>query len=395
MYIEKGTSQYRKATLALFAAGMVTFANLYLTQPLMPIFAKSFAISPTVASLSLSAATGTLAISLLLLGSLSEAIGRKNIMAWSIVIASILTISLAFAPSFETILALRIAQGFIFAGVPAIAMAYLAEELSPKQITVAMGLYISGNSIGGLSGRLIIGFATDVASWQAGVIFLGILSLVLSIYFIWALPSSKHFNAQPLAFRSLLNSMLNHLKNPGLNALFAIAFLLMGGFVTLYNYIGFKLLDAPYHLSTSIVGSIFLIYLVGTFSSTWFGKLATRYGKTNTLLSGQIIMLIGLFTTLLVALPFKIIGIILFTFGFFGAHAIASGAVAALAEKNKGQASSLYLFSYYLGSSICGAIGGLFWENYSWNGVVAFIGFLLTLAILCAYIYQRQVKKVK
>ena len=393
MYIEQGTKQYRRTTLALFAAGVVTFANLYVTQPLMPIFTEQFEISPAAASLSLSAATGMLAISLLFFGSLSEAIGRKNIMSFSIICTSLITICLAFTSNYETIIVLRIIQGFIFAGVPAIAMAYLAEEMSQRRLAVVMGLYISGNSIGGLSGRLIIGITTDFFSWQMGVLLLGIFSLLLSIYFIWALPPSRHFKAQPLHVRSLITSLIGHTKHIGLNSLFAIAFLLMGGFVTLYNYIGFKLLDAPYHLSTTIVGSIFLIYLVGTFSSTWFGSLAGRFGKPKTLLSGILIMLVGLLCTIFTPLTLKISGIVLFTFGFFGAHSIASGAVTQLAKTNKGQASSLYLFSYYLGSSVCGAIGGLFWAQKGWDGVVSFILLLLFAAVVCAIVYRQQAIK--
>ena len=393
MYIEKGTKEYRRTTLALFAAGIVTFANLYLTQPLMPIFAQHFSISPAVASLSLSVATGMLAVSLLLFGSISEAIGRKNIMALSMIGASLLTICLAYSPNFETLLVLRIIQGFIFAGVPAIAMAYLAEELSQKQLAIVMGLYISGNSIGGLSGRIIMGIASDVASWQVGVMFLGSFSLLLSIYFIWALPPSKHFNKQPLNVRSLTTSLIGHTKNIGLSALFAIAFLLMGGFVTLYNYISFKLLDAPYYLSATVVGFIFVIYLVGTFSSTWFGSLTGKYGKVKTLLAGILLMVVGLFCTIFTPLTLKIIGIVIFTFGFFGAHSTASGAVTQLAKTNKGQASSLYLFSYYIGSSICGSIGGLFWGQYGWTGIVTFIFILLALAIGCAFVYRQEVQK--
>lgn len=77
-YLQKGTKQFTLANLALFAAGFITFANLYITQPLFPQFSKEFHVSPTVASLSLSVATVALSFSLILFGSLSEAWGRKN-----------------------------------------------------------------------------------------------------------------------------------------------------------------------------------------------------------------------------------------------------------------------------------------------------------------------------
>lgn len=383
-YLQKGTKEFHLANLALFAAGFITFANLYVTQPLFPQFTEQYGVSPAIASLSLSLSTGVLSISLILFGSLSEAWGRKRLMTISIFLSSLLTIVLALSPTFETLLLLRIIQGFVFAGVPAIAMAYLGEEVHPNSLGIAMGLYISGNSVGGLAGRIIMGTLTDFFSWQIGMVFLGILSLIVSAYFVWALPASKHFTPRQLKLKPLAKSLFSHLKDPGLICLFGIAFTLMGSFVTLYNYISYKLMDAPYHLSAGVVGWIFLVYLVGTFSSTWFGSLSDKYGRQKVLLIGITIMFSGALLTLPVHLFIKILGIVIYTFGFFGAHSIASGWVSSRAKKDKAQASSLYLFAYYFGSSVGGTTGGLFWSSWGWNGVIGFISSFLITSFLLA-----------
>ncbi|RHW38510.1 MFS transporter [Lysinibacillus yapensis] len=383
-YLQKGTKEFTFANLALFAAGFITFANLYITQPLFPQFSETFGVSPATASLSLSLSTGVLSVSLIVLGSLSEAWGRKRLMTISIFAASILTIFLAFVPNFEVLLILRMIQGFVFAGVPAIAMAYLGEEVDPKSLGVAMGLYISGNSVGGLAGRIIMGIMTDLSSWQIGMAFTGVLSLAICLYFVWALPASKHFQPRKLEFKPLSKSLGEHLKDPGLLCLFGISFTLMGGFVTLYNYISYKLLNEPYNLSSSFVGWIFIVYLVGTFSSTWFGGLSDKFGRQKVLLAGIMIMLSGAILTLPVNLAIKIVGIVVFTFGFFGTHSIASGWVSFRAKKDKAQASSLYLFAYYFGSSLGGTVGGVFWSNWGWNGIIAYISTFLVTAFVLA-----------
>lgn len=388
-YIQKDTRAFHKANWALFLAGFITFANLYVTQPLLPTFSEAFHVSPAVASLSLSVTTFALAVSLIIVSSLSEAWGRKSLMTISIFAASVLTLALAFSPNFETILVLRVVQGIVFAGLPAIAMAYLGEEMEPASLGVAMGLYISGNSVGGLSGRVIIGTLTDHYNWHTGMMVLGGISLLVSLLFVWMLPSSKHFSARPLQLKALTKTLLQHLRDPSMLCLYGMGFLLMGSFVTLYNYIGFKLMAPPYNLSATIVGWIFVIYLVGTFSSAWFGSLADRYGRQRMLLLAIAIMLAGAIVTLNGLLTLKIIGITVFTFGFFAAHSIASGWVSKRASHDKAQASSLYLFFYYVGSSVGGTVGGVFWMKYGWMGVIVMIALFLFIACVLSFLLKR------
>ncbi|MEQ6047817.1 MFS transporter [Lysinibacillus capsici] len=388
-YIQKGTRAFHKANWALFLAGFITFANLYVTQPLLPTFSEAFHVSPAVASLSLSVTTFALAVSLIIVSSLSEAWGRKSLMTISIFAASVLTLALAFSPNFEIILVLRVVQGIVFAGLPAIAMAYLGEEMEPASLGVAMGLYISGNSVGGLSGRVIIGTLTDHYNWHTGMMVLGGISLLVSLLFVWMLPSSKHFSARPLQLKALTKTLLQHLRDPSMLCLYGMGFLLMGSFVTLYNYIGFKLMAPPYNLSATIVGWIFVIYLVGTFSSAWFGSLADRYGRQRMLLLAIAIMLAGAIVTLNGLLTLKIIGITVFTFGFFAAHSIASGWVSKRASHDKAQASSLYLFFYYFGSSVGGTVGGVFWMKYGWMGVIVMIALFLFIACVLSFLSKR------
>src|SRR5699024_4655974 len=137
-----------------FAAGFNTFAILYTAQPLMPIFTEVFGVSATLSSLSMTVTTLALAVSMLVFGSISESLGRKNIMVISMLAASLLCILTAFSPNFYVLIALRALQGVVLAGVPSIAMAYISEEVHPRSQAGAMGLYISGNALGAVFGRV-------------------------------------------------------------------------------------------------------------------------------------------------------------------------------------------------------------------------------------------------
>jgi len=380
-YIQKGTVAFRKTCVALFFAGFSTFAIMYSTQPLLPVFSRVFHISPAVASLSLSLTTVALAVSMLFVGSLSEVKGRKPLMIFSLFSASILAILIAFVPNYHSLLIFRALQGIVLAGLPAVAMAYLSEEIEPASLGIAMGLYISGNSIGGMSGRIIIGMLSDYTNWRVALGSMGVLSIFASLIFCYLLPESKHFQPRPFEIKNLLKSMTNHIKDPGLLCLYGIAFCITGSFVTLFNYISYQLMAPPYSLSQTIVGWIFVIYIVGTFSSTWMGRLADKRGRSQMLLVALLIMAAGAGITFGKPLTLKIFGIAVFTFGYFGSHSLASSWVGQRAIHDKAQASSLYLFFFYAGSSSGGTIGGIFWSAFGWGGVISMILSFLLLAL--------------
>ncbi|MEY2193613.1 MFS transporter [Neobacillus sp. BF23-41] len=381
-YIQRGTHTFKMVNIALFAGGFNTFAILWGTQPLLPEIGKEFHISPAVSSLSLSSTTIALAISMLIAGSLSEVFGRKPVMTISLFASSILSILTAFSPSFHLLILCRILQGISLAGLPAVAMAYLGEEIEPKSLGMGMGLYISGNSIGGMGGRIISGILTDHFNWHVALAVIGMISLLASLIFWFILPKSTHFKPRKFEIKKLVTSLFVQFKEPGLLYLFFTGFLLMGCFVSLYNYIGFQLIVPPYSLSQTLVGFIFIVYIVGTFSSTWMGMLADQYGKRKLLLMSLFIVLLGACITLDSSLWLKIIGIAIFTYGFFAGHSIASGWVGQLATHDKAQAASLYLFFYYAGSSIGGTASGTFFSSFGWLGVVSMIVVLAIISII-------------
>ena len=379
-----GTPAFRRLNLALFAAGFSTFAILYCVQPLLPEFSREFHVSAAVSSLSLSLSTGLLAVAMLVAGSLSEVWGRKPVMVASLFASALLTILSAAAPNWTSLLLTRMLIGITLSGLPAVAMAYVSEEVDSKSIGLAMGLFIGGNAIGGMAGRIIGGVLTDLGSWRLAIGLIGIIGLVSAIAAWRSLPASVHFHPRRADPQDLLRSLGMHLRDPGLRALFTQAFLLMGAFVTLYNYLGYRLTEPPYSLSQTAIGAIFAAYLIGTLSSAWIGELAGRLGRRRVLWAMIAIMLAGVALTLSPHLALILAGIVAVTFGFFGGHSIASSWVGNRAVDAKAQASALYLFCYYLGSSAVGTLGGVFWTRWGWSGVAGLVTILLLAALALA-----------
>lgn len=379
-HLSRGTPAYRRATFALFCAGFATFALLYCIQPLLPMLAAHFSVSAASSSLALSLTTLSLAVCLLISGALAESWGRKPVMAAALGLASLLGLASVLVDSWQLLLALRALLGLALSGLPALAMAYVGEEFEPESLPAAMGLYIGGTALGGMLGRLLSGLLSDLGGWQlalGGIASLGLLALVV---FVWLLPPSRHFTAQPLSLRILLANFRLHLGNPVLRGLFLQGFLLMGGFVALFNYIGFRLAGEPFGLSSTFIGLLFVVYLGGIFSAGWAGRLVPRFGARKVLRGGVALMLIGVGLCATSWLVSIVLGLGLFTLGFFAAHAVASGQVGSYAKGARAQASALYLCAYYLGSSVVGYGAGYVWDHAGWLPLMALLAALFVIA---------------
>ncbi|GJE28706.1 MFS transporter [Methylobacterium organophilum] len=382
--IEAGTPEFRRTTIALFAAGFSTFAVLYGVQPLLPVFADVFAVSPAESSLALSLPCATLALSLLLVSPISEVLGRKPVMTASLFASALLTLAAVFMPSWHGFLVLRALTGIAASGLPAVAMAYLSEEMHGRAIGLSMGLLIGGNALGGMVGRLLAGIIADHASWRWGLGIIGVLALLAAFAFLYGLPASRRFERHAMRWREVPGTFTQHFRDAGLPWLFLEPFLLMGGFVCVYNYIGFRLLEPPFALSQTVIGAIFVVYLAGTASSALTGEIASRLGRRRVLWLAILLGLGGIALTLSSSLILIILGIVVVTVSFFGAHSVASSWIGRRALRDRAQASAIYLCMYYLGSSVLGTAGGWFFLHYGWTGVAAFFGSLYGAALLVA-----------
>ncbi|MDR2299951.1 MAG: MFS transporter [Comamonas sp.] len=383
VWIKRGTAQYWRVSMALFLAGFATFSLLYCVQPLLPELAQTFAVSPAQSALALSVSTACLAASIVLAGALSEGLGRRKLMFISMALAALCNLVASFLPQWHALLAARALEGVLLGGVPAVAMAYLSEEIDPKGLGFAMGLYVGGTALGGMLGRIGMSAMTEFWGWRHAMAALSVLDLLAALGFVWLLPNSRNFvKKSGLGARYHLQAWGRHLHHKGLPLLFLIAFGLMGVFVSIYNYAGFLLSAAPYNMSQLQISHIFYAYLFGMVASPVAGGLADRLGRGPVLVAGALLMAAGVVLTLFQPLVAIVVGIVLLTAGFFVAHSVASGWVGRLATQTKGHASSLYLWGYYMGSSVLGAGAGWFWSRWGWNGVGSVS--LLVLALVIA-----------
>ncbi|MDU0345769.1 MFS transporter [Microbacterium sp. KSW2-29] len=389
-----GSRDYRRLLIGLFFGGVATFAQLYSTQALLPAIAEDVGTAPAGAALTVSASTLGLAAAVIPWSIVADRIGRIPVMAIGLIAATMLGAATPLAHDIVILLVLRLLEGAALGAVPAVALAYLSEEVDARHVAAAAGSYIAGTTVGGLSGRVLSGWVGEAAGWRWGVAFVVLLCVVAAVLFLSLVPAARGFvpgRRRAVRGPSILRRLAVNLRSPVQLALYAQGFLLMGAFVAVYNYLGFHLSAAPFSLPPVVITLLFLAYLAGTFSSPQAGTMAVRYGRLPVLAIGIAVMAAGAALMLVPAVVAVLAGLIAFTAGFFAAHAVASGwTPVAAAPEARAQASSLYYLGYYAGSSLFGWVLGVVFGAVGWGWFVAAVLAMCAAAFALALVVLRR-----
>ncbi|MGJ4078415.1 MFS transporter [Corynebacterium macclintockiae] len=383
---------YKKALIASLCSGLASYNALYATQAVLPALSEDFGVSPSLAALTVSATTGGLALMVIPLSIVSERFGRRRVIQASVLAATLFSLALVTLPSIQSIIAVRLLQGIAVAGVPAVTMAFLSEEIDRRYLPRIMGFYIAGNSLGGLIGRLIPGIALEFTDWRLATLLSAIFAFAMALMTTWVLPKQRFFTPKKITLAHELQAFAHHLRDPILLKLFLLPFLLMGSFVSLYNYMTFRLINT-FGLPESLAALVFVIYLSGTWTSTRTGTMVNRYGQAKVVVACIALALVGLFLAFIPTVPTTLAAVLLFTATFFPAHSISSAWVGEVARRDRAEASSIYILSYYLGSSIIGWVSGYFFAH-SWGLLVAWLILLTLIALVTALAAMRRDKAI-
>lgn len=368
--LRPGSAGYRKLLIALFCAGIATFAQLYAPQSVLPVIARSVDVPPDTAALSISVATGALALGVLPWAMFASRIGRARAIAIAISGSGIIGCAVPFAPSFALFLAGRAAEGLLLAAVPAVTIAYLTEQVAAADTARAAGVYVAGTTVGGLLGRVIAGPLSELWGWRIALFVVALGGLVAALLFVVLAPTYGR-RSDTGTMRGFLARLLRSLRMRPLLQMYAQPFLLMGVFVALYNYVGFQLEAPPFGFTATAVSLLYFSYLAGTFSAARAGALVQRLGFKRATLLAQLAMLIGLGLTLSPSAPVIVAGLIIHTAGFFAAHAALTSWTPLVAPGFAAEASAGYSLSYYLGSSLIGWAAGLLLAQLGWHLTIA------------------------
>ncbi len=372
-YISTKSGVYWQTIFVIFLGSMAAFGAEYCVQPLIPAIARDFALTPVSGSIAVSAGLLGMALAMLFIAVIGPRLDRKRVTAFALMLSALITIGIGFCANFHLIVAMRFLQGVILAAFPTLMIAYINEEFEPSSVGSVLGIYIGGNALGGLAGRLAVSAFTDFFDWRTGLMCIGVIYLIIGALVLFMLPKPKFVRPAYKGHLKIGSVLKNMFSDKRLLLVYLIALCAMGSFVAVYNFITYVLLHPPYNLSQTAIGFIFVTYLFGSVSSAVMGRKTDTWGNAKVILVSVCAAIAGLVISLLPPLWGKIAGLILFTCGFFGCHTAACGWVGKLNKGDKAISSSLYMFFYYTGASSLGSLAGIFLQHWGWPGVVAMV----------------------
>ncbi len=346
---------------------MAVYADLYITQPILPLLSKEYHVAPATAGLTISVVVLMIAVVSSAYGSLSDAVGRKPVMVTSCFLLAIPTALCALASSFHMLLVFRALQGFLMPGVTAVAVAYIGDYYSEADLGPKVGGWIAASVAGGLTGRVLSGLIAAGTNWRAPFLFFGFVTLVGAAAIARGLPAGQ--GAAGIRLGSAYRGMFVHFRNRRLIGAFVIGGGVFFAFIGVFTYLPYYLTAPPFRLSTALVSSVYLVYIAGVFTSLVSGKISGRVGRRAVMAVGLTIAAAGILGTLVHSLPAIVVSLVVLCVGMFAVQSTAPAFVNANAAGAKGAAGALYVTFYYVGASVGSFLPGYAWQAWGWPGV--------------------------
>jgi MFS transporter, YNFM family, putative membrane transport protein len=368
--------------LAIALAGFCAFLNLYSPQALLPVLAREFDASAGRISAVMTASSFAIALTAPFTGAVADVLGRKRVIAVAMIGIAAPMAMVATASSVNDLVFWRFVQGLLLPPIFAVTVAYIGDEWPPAEIAGVAGLYVSGSSLGGFSGRFIPGLLTDLIGWRAALASLALLTVIGGIAFAFLLEPERRFMRSGGLIASL-RQMARNLRDPRLLAFYAVGFGVLFNFMAVFTYVNFHLAAPPYMLTPSMLGAIFITYLAGTATTPLVGRAVGRLGRRTFMLALLCVWAAGALLLLVPSLAVIIAGLTLCAMCGMMCQAVSTGAATATAQVGRSSAVGMYVTSFYVGGSAGAFLPGLTWQTFGWPAAVAMtLGMLALMALV-------------
>jgi MFS family permease len=382
----------RAPTVGVVLAGSAAFLDLYATQPILPLLARTFRASRFEVGLTITAPAVAVAIFAPFIGRLADRVGLRRVIVGSAILLTVATALAATAATLRQLIFWRLIQGLMTPGIFAGTVAYIHEEWPASHTGRGTAAYQTGTIIGGFTGRAMSGVVAAAASWQASFAALAVVNAaVAGALLVWLPPErtarGKSAAGSPAAggasSASPAEKAAPHaggeggvaalFRNGHLVATFAIGFCVLFSQVAMFTYVTFYLAAQPFGLSAAALGWLFVVYVVGAVVVPFGGRSIDRYGHRVGIGTAMAVGAGGALLTLVPSLPVVAAGLALCSTGVFVAQATTSSYIGAVTKRDRALAVGVYSTFYYIGGSVGGALPAALWNVGGWHACVALI----------------------
>lgn len=374
------------ALFAMGLAGFCAFLGVYATQPLLPLLERVFAVTKAEAALTVSAPTIAVALASPFAGWMVRRWGHRAVIVGALLFLPVPMLLAAASPSIATLVGWRFVQGLAVPGIYAVGVAFLAEEWPPAALGSAMSALITGNVIGGFTGRVLSGLAADLWGWRAAFVVLGLVTAAAAVTAARLLPRARRprtpdrsAGAPPLRPADLLRA-------PRLLATFAVGFNVLFTQVAVFTYVTFHLSAPPFRLGSAALSSIFAVYLVGAAVTPLAGRWIDRVGSRRAVTVALAAALAGALLTLAPSVPLVVAGLAAVCTAVFVSQSASTAYLRTAAPPRlRAAASGLYVSCYYLGGAAGGVAPALTWRAGGWAACVAMVAVVQLATVALAH----------
>jgi len=382
-------------SLAAFASGV----SLRLTDALLPLFSREFAITLGSAASAITAFSIAYGLSQLFFGPVGDRFGKYRVIAWACAACALTASLCGLAQGFPLLVAARLLAGATAAAIIPLSMAWIGDVVPYDQRQPVLARFLIGQILGLSTGVFVGGFAADHLSWRVPFFGIGLFFIAISIA-LFAIdrrlpPQARVLNRVPgHPVRRMVGEFAQVLARPWARVVLLTVFLegafLYGAFAFIATH-----LHEHFGLSLASAGSILMVFgFGGLLFALASATLVRRLGEVGLTLYGGLLLsasllAIGLGPAWWWALP----GCFVAGLGFYMLHNTLQINATQMAPERRGAAVSAFASCFFLGQAAGVAAFGLVVSQIG-TGAVIGIGACGVLVIATHFSRRRSRRDV-
>jgi multidrug resistance protein len=272
--------------LILFGVLFLGVSDTQLVAPLLPLIARDLGTTPGHAGIIVTTYSLAAAVFALIVGPLSDRIGRKKILISGLALFAFTSFLTYHVSTFRTLVILRALTGLSAGTLSTCALSFAGDYYPYQQRGRAMGILSMGYFVAFVVGVPAGALAAARLGWQWVFACLSVGSAIVFVIALAGLPPDPA-TEKKVARRF---TMTHHFRNADRLSGVVAAFLTSGGIVGFLTYLGVWL-NSVHGVSVERIGLLFMLAGIGAIAaSPLSGWISDHAGKRTVIIWANMIL---------------------------------------------------------------------------------------------------------